>query len=326
MDPVSIVAAALAIVYQVTGGAYSYQRQRWGPWGHFLGLTRLVDTKAVQELHWNINTWTDEEVMAWKQSFISTCSAIQVAGAIFASVGLTALQLPNTDSTHWSARALLTCLMILGGLSVVFAASQQQNIAVLNKALDIRSWLSRGKTEIGRRQYENPYVHLPLESSVAALKQWNTPKVVLNLAVLLYTIGFGIYLLYSWIYHVEPDDGRNDFRNVFIAFVATVGCVCIYVVIVGGFAFADELKRHLDFGLGRSTTFAKPVSQQQLEEWLKILQDMQSTTSGTDEIYGRLETAISTLQTKWEAERIERDRLRTEYRERRLRTALTEQA
>jgi hypothetical protein len=120
------------------------------------------------------------------------------------------------------------------------------------------------------------------------------PKVLLNLAVLLYTIGFGIYLLYSWIYHAERDGGRDDFRNVFIAFVATVGPV-LNVVMVDDFAFADERKRTADFNLDRTATFAKPVSQKQLEEWLETLYDMQSTTVGVGEFYAKLETAVNDL-------------------------------
>ncbi|KAJ9619127.1 hypothetical protein H2204_012774 [Knufia peltigerae] len=317
-DPISILATAIALMSKlntlvdiVVGRNPEYEEQRWGSWGRFFGITRLVDTDAVRQLHWNINTWTDDEVMAWKQSYISNC----LKGAIFASVGLTALQLPDMDSTHWSARALLSCSMMLGVLSVVRAASLQQHISVLNKAFDIRLWLSRGKAETEKTHYRPPFHLLPLESSVAALKQFSMPKVLLNLAVLLYTIGFGIYLLFAWVYHVDTDGGRNDFRNIFISFVATVGFVCASVFATDLFAIVDERKRMADFDLNRTTTFAKPVSQKQLEEWLETLRDMQDTTAGGSELYMRLETAVNDLQSKWDAERrLERLRRKQEHR------------
>jgi len=156
---------------------------------------------------------------------------------------------------------------------------------------------------------------IPLQSSVAAMNLLYMPKVLLNLAVLLYTIGFGIYLLYSWIYHAERDAGRDDFRNVFIAFVATVGLVYLIVVMVDAFAFADEWKRTADFNLDRTATFAKPVSQKRLEEWLETLYDMQSTTVGVGALYAKLETAVNDLQTKWESERIEQEKRREEHLE-----------
>ncbi|KAL6246805.1 hypothetical protein RBB50_006112 [Rhinocladiella similis] len=146
------------------------------------------------------------------------------------------------------------------------------------------------------------------------------PKVLLNLAVLLYTIGFGIYLLYAWIYHVESDGGRNDFRNIFISFVATVGAVYVIVFVVDMFAFVDERKRIADFDLNRTTTFAKPVSQKQLEEWLLTLQDMQNTTAGGGDLYMRLETAVKELQSNWDAER----RLERLQRKQERRRVLTE--
>ncbi|KIW10628.1 hypothetical protein PV08_11592 [Exophiala spinifera] len=313
--PVAVTTTLFIAFAAALGRNFDYESQRWGFRGRILGLFRLVDTNAARQLHWNINTWTDDEVMAWKQSCISNCTAIQVAGAIFASVGLTALQLPNMDSSHWSARALLSCSMILGVLSVVQAASLQQHISVLNRAFDIRLWLSRGKIETDKTHYRRPFHYLPLESSVATLKQFSMPKALLNWAVLLYTVGFGIYLLFAWIYHVESEGGRNDFRNVFMSFVATVGVVYVSVFVVDMFAIADERKRVFEFDLNRTTTFAKPVSQKQLEEWLAALQDMQNTTVGSGELYARLETAVEKLQSKWDAERrLERLQLKRELR------------
>lgn len=197
--------------------------------------------------------------------------------------------------------------MILGVLSVVFASSQQQNIGILNNALEIRLWLSRGKLEIEKRRYKKPFKLLPLESSVSALKQFYMPKVILNLAVLLYTIGFGIYLLYSWLYRVEINGGLNDFRNIFIAFVATVGLVCVYQIILRAFSYADEWKRTKDFDLDNSQGFAKPASRRQLEEWLKALQDMQNLDIEDKEEYSVLKTVVNDLQAKWEAERAARE-------------------
>lgn len=75
----SISADIFDFVQWTLGLDHPYENQRWGSWGRVLSLLRLVDTRAVRQLHWNINTWTDEEVLSWKQSFMSTCSAIQVA-------------------------------------------------------------------------------------------------------------------------------------------------------------------------------------------------------------------------------------------------------
>lgn len=107
----------------------------------------FLDTEEVRKTHWNINRWKDEDVLAWENSYVSSRAAISVAGAIFASVGLGSLSLPNLDNTHWTARALLSCIMALGILSVVYAITQQQTVAMLNSPLEIRLWLSRGRLD-----------------------------------------------------------------------------------------------------------------------------------------------------------------------------------
>jgi hypothetical protein len=99
---------------------------------------------------------------------------------------------------------------------------------MLNSAIEVRLWMSRGKVELEKCPYETPYRELPLESSISALKQFALPKVHLNLAVLLCTIGFDIYLLHAWLYHVASSGGRNDFRNVFITFMVTVDLLILY--------------------------------------------------------------------------------------------------
>lgn len=67
-----------ARIYTLLG--YRYRHARFGWFGGYaVRCFRLVDAKALQEMHWNINTWTDEEVMNWKQSQLNVCNAIAVA-------------------------------------------------------------------------------------------------------------------------------------------------------------------------------------------------------------------------------------------------------
>lgn len=75
----SVVQVAHGVIKFFLPTNLAYDRQRWGSRGYLLSLVRLVDTRAVRQLHWNINTWTDEEVMSWKQSYMSACSSIAVA-------------------------------------------------------------------------------------------------------------------------------------------------------------------------------------------------------------------------------------------------------
>ncbi|MCJ1288473.1 hypothetical protein MMC34_000001 [Xylographa carneopallida] len=282
------VLVALSIVSKVIGIAYpaieewrklvlnpanEYRRARYGVAGILIHWLYILDMDEVQRYHWDINRWKDEEVLAWKTGYLSTCSAIAVAGAIFASLGLSALQLPNLNQTHWTARALLSCGMALGILSVISATSQQQKVSMLNNPLEIRLWLSRGRPSPERlRQYPWPFSVLPLESSASAVKQFALPKVLLNLAVFLYLLGFGIYLLFSWLDNVETP--TSDYRNIFIVFVAALGVHYIYHLVLEVLSFVDQRNGANDYDLDSQGRFAKPVSQQLLELRLDVIQHM----------------------------------------------------
>ena len=172
---------------------------------------------------------------------------------------------------------------------------------MLNNAIQIRLWLSRGQVDLRKRPYEVPYSLLPLEGSVSALKLSSFPKVMLYFAVLLYTIGFGLYLLYSWLHSVES--GRADFRNIFIAFTITVGLVYLYQRILDIFRDTASSKRDRDFDVDKLSSFAKPASRQQLEEWLVALQSMQNADIKNEADYIDLKKIITDLKTKWETAR-----------------------
>lgn len=275
----------------------SYAAVRFGTFGDALSGFGLLDTEEVRKTHWNINRWSDVEVLAWKTSYVTSCSAIAVAGAIFASVGLGSLSLPNIDNTHWTARALLSCSMALGILSVVYATTQQQTVAMLNNPLEIRLWLSRGRLDRIKHDYAMPYRLLPLESSVATVKQFGLPSFLLKLAVLLYLVGFGIYILFAWLNNVERKG--TDYRNVFICFVVTLGVITINQSLLTVYGYIDEQKRNKDFNLDRAEDFAKPFSQQQLEAWLKAIQDLQERNVQDTGHTEKLESRVAGVLREW---------------------------
>jgi len=65
---------------KVTPGDYELARF---PFWWCIAITmcrgELVDTRGLQRLHWNLNTWKDEEVQQWKNSHLASCNSIAVA-------------------------------------------------------------------------------------------------------------------------------------------------------------------------------------------------------------------------------------------------------
>ena len=263
---------ASVLEFSASFGA-NYRRARFGHAGGLLYVTGLVDTDALRDAHFNINFWTDEEAMAWKRSYVTSCNATAVAGAIFATLGLTALQLPEFNSTHWTARACFIASIVLGLLSVTTATSQQHHVGMLNNSLAIRLWLSRGQPETGKHDVDNqPFNFLLLESSIAAIKLTSFPRRMLQFAVLVFLVGFGLYCLFSWLESITPKP--SDFRNIFWVFILTVCSFWLYWSCWTLKHINDERKRTNDFELRSRGSYEQPYYLEKLKRDLQRVQNL----------------------------------------------------
>ena len=118
--------------------------------------------------------------------------------------------------------------MVLGVLSVVASSYQQMSIGMLNKAVEIRLWLSDDfddgqEVPVSDVTELREYVlngKFPLRSSLSAQQLIRLPFALLGWAVYSFLAGFGLYLGFSWANHVvDTDYGKNDNRNVLIVFL-----------------------------------------------------------------------------------------------------------
>ena len=227
----------------------------------------------MRDTHFNINFWTDKEAMAWKSSFVTSGNSTAVAGAIFATLGLTALQMPELNATHWTARACFVASMVLGVLSVTTATSQQHYVGMLNNPLAIRLWLSRGTPEAGKHDAENtPFNVLPLKSSIAATKLTSFPRWLLQSAVFVFLVGFGLYCLFSWLENIT--DKPSDYRNIFWVFILTVCTFWLYWSIWTLNHINDERKRTSDFDLRSRGSYEQPYYLEKLKRDLQRVQNL----------------------------------------------------
>lgn len=199
-----------------------------------------------------------------------------MAAAIFASIGLTALQLENMPDTHWSANALVTVSMALGVLSVSAATTLQNSVTKLSNHREIRLWLSKGSPSYV--DYGQAYQTLFLESSAATIKLSESPMLLLNLAVVAYLLGFGLYLLYGWLNAVtEP---ATNFRNIFVFYVAVIGGVLGYIALLWGHRLLDKDRANLHFNLKRRFDTGFISGQEELlEKWTDTVEVLTSSKS-----------------------------------------------
>lgn len=76
----STVTVLLSTVKFLVAAGSGYRGKRFGPfWGIVLYAVPVINTDELQRMHWKLNTWTDEEVLRWKDSHLSSCGAIAVA-------------------------------------------------------------------------------------------------------------------------------------------------------------------------------------------------------------------------------------------------------
>ena len=171
------------------------------------------------------------------------------------------------DQMHWIVRALFSCSMLLGICAVYFATSMQQTVGLLNNPFYLRLWLSRGLPK--PRILKEPHTHLPLDASVSALRLLLIPQRLLSYSVLLFLVGYSLYLLYSWKY--DSSHLGSDYRNAFISLMAVLGAGLLDYIITSVCLLFDAHKRYSEFGIG-SQSFQKSVVQNKLEQSFTVLQ------------------------------------------------------
>ena len=182
--------------------------------------------------------------------------------------------------------------MALGVLSLSCATSLYRQVSRLQTPLQIRLWLSCGTS---RRHYPAPFNMFPLESSISALQISEVPGTLLNLSVMMYLIGFGLYLLYSWLNDIPH--GATDNRNVFIFFVVTVGLFTAYYQCFSITRIFDASRTRHDFHLIPTEDFIKPGRRKALELMLSALQAIQQLSDNPEDEaeYQNLERASRNL-------------------------------
>lgn len=145
--------------------------------------------------------------------------------------------------------------------------------------------MSRGRPKSYRHKFysENTdkYAHvqgfqrLPLESSISVLKATALPRHLLDLAVLVFLVGFGLYVLFLWLSNIEKS-GEN-YRNVFIVFIVTVGMYVIYDLLVEVARILDDDKRNSEFNTNALGGFRKSEKLLALQKELaEVQQNMKS--------------------------------------------------
>lgn len=86
-----------------------------------------------------------------------------------------------------------------------------------------------------------------LIASTAGPKIVALPRHLLDLAVALCIIGFGLYALFLWL--DDTNQSGTAYHNIFIVFIITVGLFAIYFTLLQTFKTENEVKKAEEFDL-----------------------------------------------------------------------------
>lgn len=179
--------------------------------------------------------------------------------------------------------------MVLGVFSVITATRQHLDVVMLKSPLNVRLWLSRGQQKDrdglprwNDSQTQSKYANvpgikdLPLESSVMSLKAVTLPKHLLDLSVVAFMFGIGIYELSGFYAPMSSseascstrclDESSNEeavdegldaasvpgpdtaYRNVLIVFGITLALCLAYWLIILDKISVEQVIKDEDFG------------------------------------------------------------------------------
>lgn len=88
------------------------------------------------------------------------------------------------------------------------------------------------------------YQDIPLESTISAVKAVTLPSHLLYMAVIVFLVGFGLYVLFQWL---EDVGGAVSYRNIFIIFIITAGIYAVYDALIEVARVLNRDKRSREF-------------------------------------------------------------------------------
>ena len=126
-----------------------------------------------------------------------------------AQIAITALALDYLSTAHWVARAFFLSSLLAGCASVYYAMSQLRTFGRLISAKDVREWL---QIEENRKTVPSPLAVIALD----------TPRGLVDMAAVSFTLGLSIYVVFVFVNNLDVNAGKNDSRNIVIAYFVSM--------------------------------------------------------------------------------------------------------
>ena len=154
-------------------------------------------------------------------------------GAIIAQVALTALSLPSLSLVHWTARAFLLFATVAGCLSVYYACTLSREIGKCYHPRLVRDWLSSAIEHTSTATNDEENEKDKTQASLSGIFVLSAPYTMMSFAILAFIIGLAIYQGFVWTKTLDTDAGKDNSRNVFIAYIVSTGFCQLFFLFAG---------------------------------------------------------------------------------------------
>ncbi|KAF2741391.1 hypothetical protein EJ04DRAFT_571493 [Polyplosphaeria fusca] len=176
----------------------------------------------------------DQAAKEFKEIVQNESNRVSVAGAMIASVIITALGLDFLSQSHWSARALWISSLVTALLATYYAGDLIWKIGRLFSGRQVRAWIRRTDVTMIQVLQDDSLMNrtnlrdmiCPALPSVLTV---SAPGVLLAASLLFLLLGFGVYLGFIWTRILDTEAGHDDSRDVFIVYIVVLSlCYVIY--------------------------------------------------------------------------------------------------
>lgn len=66
-------------------GKDSYSSRRYGRWGSLFMTLTFMHPRKLGEFEWDLNSWSDEDIVQWKSAHLAACNMTAIAVCIIST-------------------------------------------------------------------------------------------------------------------------------------------------------------------------------------------------------------------------------------------------
>ncbi|KAK3678446.1 hypothetical protein LTR78_001743 [Recurvomyces mirabilis] len=212
-----------------------YATQRYGQSYRFRPWLRF-DIHELEKIERLVNHGSDEEVLKFRQTQLSSGGTTTVVGSLLAATCATMLTIDTLSDLQLYVRALFTISLTVSLMSVYFTLVQQRELGLPTSAETLRRWLCNG--HVRRTEDLDDDTHAPLdtptmirESSLAANILLQVPFEMLSIAISVFLAGLATYLGLAMAEHVQLGNGKGPGNGAYL--VALLICTAFTLIVFG---------------------------------------------------------------------------------------------